>query len=142
MDNKEFKIKYLCDTPKLREEGLMFKSPLAPDECAYFIFKHSNSLSFWNKNVSFDIDVIFCDETKKIQKIGHLKAGQEYPPTSVMTPCMYVIEVISQNFGKNNNFTHFIKKEDNIVFYNEKEESFFGNDIFQKFSSTIRSVRS
>lgn len=70
---------YILFNDKERQEGLMFKAPLAQNEGALFIWDKPSIGYIWNKNVSFPIDVAFFDENKKLLNVEHLKAYQEAP---------------------------------------------------------------
>ena len=104
-------IRYYCTNNDSRAEGLMHKPPLKSNECAFFIFPYEQMLHFWNKNVKFDIWVIFCDESFRVKSVKMLRAQQSSPVSSEV-PCKYVIEVSVENFEKKPNFDSFIKKED------------------------------
>jgi uncharacterized protein len=88
----KLKITLLANTPITRELGLMHKSPLKKNECAFFDFKKKGKFSFWNKNVSFPISLIFCDEDLKIRDIGFLKEQQLNPVSPRTSDIRYVIE--------------------------------------------------
>jgi uncharacterized membrane protein (UPF0127 family) len=90
--NKKLKITLLADTDLTRELGLMCRFPLKKNECAFFDFKKSGKFSFWNKNVSFPISVIFCDEKFLIKDIGYLEENQLKPISSKNSNVRYVIE--------------------------------------------------
>lgn len=91
MENK-LKITLLADTSLTRELGLMCRFPLEKTECAFFDFKRAGKFSFWNKNVSFPISVIFCDEDFSIRDIGYLEENQLKPISSKTSDIRYVIE--------------------------------------------------
>ena len=57
--DKEFEIRFIADNDAKRSKGLMFAEPLEDNEVVFFIFPHSDFLSFWNKNVSFDLSLAF-----------------------------------------------------------------------------------
>lgn len=138
----DFKIQYLCNTSPLRQEGLMHKRPLASNQCAWFEFNFPQELSFWNKNVAFDICVVFIDEHFKIKNIEILKAHQERPVYS-SGPCLYVAEILAENFEKILFFKNAEKKDNIVCFYNPKHVNKFSeNTSFQKIANTVyRTVR-
>lgn len=70
------KIILLADNNLTRAKGLMGHRPLSKDECAYFYFQKEGSPSFWNKNVSFPISLIFLDKEGKVEDIKYLEAHQ------------------------------------------------------------------
>jgi uncharacterized membrane protein (UPF0127 family) len=62
------------------------------DECAFFIFNHLDDHSFWNRNVSFPISLLFMDENFEIRGIGSLKENQEEPCRGNFPLIKYVLE--------------------------------------------------
>lgn len=85
-------IRFVADKPESLARGLMFSSPLANDECAFFVFNHLDDHSFWNKNVDFPISLLFLDENFEIKNIGNLEAQQERPCRSGYPFIKYVVE--------------------------------------------------
>lgn len=73
---KELKIILVANTDLTRELGLMNRLPLRKDECALFDFKTSGRHSFWNKNVSFPISLVFCNEDFIVNDVKFLMANQ------------------------------------------------------------------
>lgn len=71
------KIRFIAKTQDDLSKGLMHSSPLDEDECALFLFNYTGDHSFWNKNVSFPISLIFLDDNFQVKHIGELSAGQE-----------------------------------------------------------------
>ncbi|HUS51235.1 MAG TPA: DUF192 domain-containing protein [Candidatus Paceibacterota bacterium] len=69
-------ILFTANTDLTRMRGLMNHRPITEDECALFSFGMRGKHSFWNKNVSFPISVIFCDEEKRVADIKYLQANQ------------------------------------------------------------------
>lgn len=74
---KQLKLRFVATTPQERAQGLMHQEPLAPDEGALFSFDKPIITSFWNKNVSFPIEIGFFDLSKKLIEIRRLNANQE-----------------------------------------------------------------
>jgi uncharacterized membrane protein (UPF0127 family) len=85
-------IRFIAKKPQELAKGLMFSEPLKKDECAMFVFNHMGDHSFWNKNVSYPISLLFLDENFKIQNIGFLEAEQEKPCRANFPLTKYVIE--------------------------------------------------
>lgn len=86
------RLRFKAAKPEELAKGLMFSNPLAIDECAFFQFNHLSDHSFWNKNVSFPITLLFLDENFEIRNIGKLDAHQETPCKSNYPYIKYVIE--------------------------------------------------
>ena len=85
-------VRFFAQTPEQLSKGLMFSRPLEMDECAFFIFKHLDDHSFWNKNVDYPISLFFLDENYKIKNIGRLDAHQEKPCRAEYPFTKYVVE--------------------------------------------------
>jgi uncharacterized membrane protein (UPF0127 family) len=85
-------IRFVAKTNEDLAKGLMYSKPLLNNECAFFIFKHLDDHSFWNKNVDFPISLLFLDENFQIKDIGKLEAHQEKPCRSGYPMIKYVLE--------------------------------------------------
>ena len=86
----------MADDYHKRTKGLMFHKPLSEMECALFCFASPGKHSFWNKNVSFPISLIFCDDDGSVEDIRYLEAEQTsgiYPDSHRIK---YVIEAHSE----------------------------------------------
>lgn len=59
----------LADTHEKRNRGLMYRHTLQKDQGMLFVFDRSRVASFYMKNTYIPLDIIFCDEQKKIVKI-------------------------------------------------------------------------
>jgi uncharacterized membrane protein (UPF0127 family) len=88
-------------TSKEHERGLQFHKPLLANNAVAFQFSSPKTSSFWNKNVSFPIDVAFFDESKYLINIEQLSAGQVLDVTS-SRPYKYVIETRKGWFAEHN----------------------------------------
>ncbi len=60
----------LAITEEERKEGLMFKESLDSDKGLLFVFGEEKESSFWMKNVSFPLDIIWIDKDKKVVHIS------------------------------------------------------------------------
>lgn len=56
--NKEFKVE-LANTLETRTKGLSGRKKISEDEAMLFVFENSGYHSFWMKDMSFDIDIIW-----------------------------------------------------------------------------------
>ncbi len=88
-------------TPEDIRKGLQFHKPLVGNQAVLFIFESPTTTGFWNKNVSFPIDVAFFDENKYLINIEHLNTEQLLDVKSDR-PFKYVIETRSGWFKENN----------------------------------------
>ena len=91
----------IVQTQKLRTKGLMFHEPLKGNEGMLFVYKNAQRLSFWNPNVSFDIDLAYIDDQAKIISIHHLKALNERSVVS-KRKAAYVLEMRANWFTEKN----------------------------------------
>lgn len=91
---KKYKIIFYATTPEKREKGLMFTDPIEEDECALFLFPRTGDHCFWNKNVSYPLDLIFCDSSNKVKSIKSMEAQSTEPCKSDDNDIKYVIELI------------------------------------------------
>jgi len=104
-----------------REKGLMHSEPLKDNECALFMFNEGENYlgdsyaqycapkedirrnpGFWNKNVSFPIDVAFYDPDGILIAVKQLEANQLEPVFSGCNDVRYVIETQKDWYKKNN----------------------------------------
>ncbi|MFO7809003.1 DUF192 domain-containing protein [Guyparkeria sp.] len=60
LGGERFEIE-LATTPTSRQRGLMHRPPLAEDQGMLFIYPDEARRSFWMKNVSFAIDILYLD---------------------------------------------------------------------------------
>jgi hypothetical protein len=94
-------------TPKERARGLQGHAALGDDEGMLFIFPGEGKLTFWNKGVTFPIDIIFADQLGEIVSVS-----RNVPPCpATQTDCTlyssegeaaYVLEVaggLSERLG-------------------------------------------
>ena len=94
--DKEFEIRFIADNDAKRSKGLMFAEPLEDNEVVFFIFPHSDFLSFWNKNVSFPLSLAFLDEKYRIRDIKDMEADD---PKSVYPDSSKIVFVVEANKG-------------------------------------------
>lgn len=97
--DKEFEIRFIADTDSKRTKGLMHAEPLEDKEVVFFIFPNSDYLSFWNKNVSFDLSLAFLNDVGRVVDFCELKAESEKPMAS-SRPARFVIEAKKGAFDK------------------------------------------
>ena len=97
--DKEFEIRFIADNDSKRTKGLMFAEPLDDKEVVFFIFPHTDYLSFWNKNVSFDLSLAFLNDLGRVVDFCELEAESEKPMAS-SRPARFVIEAKKGAFDK------------------------------------------
>lgn len=59
----------LARTTQEHEQGLMYRTELAPHEGMLFIFDSPGIYSFWMKNTLIPLDIIWLDDQKYIKDI-------------------------------------------------------------------------
>jgi uncharacterized membrane protein (UPF0127 family) len=106
----KYNIALLADTDGKRKKGLMYSSPLNDNECALFIFPKKANHSFWNRNVSYPLDIIFCDDNFKIVEIKKMNKFSDKPCSANNNNVKYVIEMTHGSLKPE------IKKGDKVVF--------------------------
>jgi uncharacterized membrane protein (UPF0127 family) len=72
----------VCDTPRERALGLMFRDRLAWDEGMFFVFDEEDTLSFWMRNTYIYLSIAFIDEQGLIVDIKDLEPLDETHRTS------------------------------------------------------------
>ena len=71
----------LADTPQKRARGLMFRDRLANDTGMLFVFEEAGQWSFWMKNTTVALDILWIGPDKRIVYI------EENVPTCRQDPC-------------------------------------------------------
>lgn len=77
-----------------REKGLSGRENMPHDAGMLFVFEQNATQCIWMKDMQFNLDIIWLDETKKIVKIEKDVSPSTYPQSFCAT-AQYVIEVNS-----------------------------------------------
>jgi len=101
----------IADTPVKRELGLQYRRELAADRGMIFLFPAESVQSFWMKNTSIPLDMIFIGGDRKIVGIVEQTVPFSLEPRSVGAPSQFVLE-INGGLAKR----HGIKAGDSIRF--------------------------
>lgn len=88
----------LADTPEKRARGFMYRDSLARDRGMLFVFPEPQHWTFWMKNTSIPLDIIWLDRNKKVVHVERNVPAchrsddgcPQYQPTE---EAMYVLEV-------------------------------------------------
>jgi len=107
---KQIKIE-LADNDKEREQGLMFRRSMKPDEGMLFVFDEERRQSFWMRETHIPLDIIFVNANKEIVHIAKNCTPYSLESIPSMEYAKYVVEV---NAGFCNKFD--IKLGNIIVF--------------------------
>jgi uncharacterized protein len=102
--NKEDKVcfKYTCftvevvDTPKEREQGLMFRTQLDESSGMLFVFEQESTYPFWMKNTYLPLDMIWINSSKQVSYIfaNATMCGEgNCPPIYPNASAKYVLEI-------------------------------------------------
>ena len=86
----------IADNDASRDQGLMFRTALAPGHGMLFIFDDSEVQTFWMKNTLIPLDMLFFDADRKLVSIQHRVPPCHADPCPVYPstgPAMYVLEL-------------------------------------------------
>ena len=83
----------LANNNEERQRGLMFRKEMELSNGMLFIYDRPQSVSFWMKNTSIPLDIIFADETGIITKI--FENARPFSETSMFGghDVKYVLEI-------------------------------------------------
>ncbi|MGB9707990.1 MAG: DUF192 domain-containing protein [Candidatus Pacearchaeota archaeon] len=88
----------IASTPEARARGLMFRDSLEDNKGMLFIFPEENIYSFWMKNTSLPLDIIWINSQGKVVFISsNTQPCEEEPCLSIIpdSPAKYVLEIRS-----------------------------------------------
>ena len=76
-----------------RQRGLMFRKGMELSDGMMFVYERPQSVSFWMKNTSIPLDIIFADEAGVITKI--FENARPFSTTSIFGgyDVQYVVEI-------------------------------------------------
>ncbi len=87
-------------TNEARIKGLSDRSELKPQTGMLFVFTTPRQQCIWMKDMKFNLDIIWLDETKKINKIEQNVSPATYPSSFCADNTKYVIELNSGDIAK------------------------------------------
>ncbi len=82
----------IADTDESREHGLMQRETMPEDHGMIFVFADERPLSFWMKNTSIPLDIIFINGANRIVSI-HQMTPFDLSSTRSAAPAKYAIEL-------------------------------------------------
>ena len=83
----------IADTPTKRALGLKYRRELKEDRGMLFLFRKERVQSFWMKDTSLILDLIFINGHQKIVGIIHSANPFSKASLSVSSPSRYVLEL-------------------------------------------------
>lgn len=85
----------IADTPRLKRQGLMFRTHLREKNGMIFLFDKPQKTNFWMKNVNFPLDLVFIYKNKIVKIYNKLPTCKNKPcpiyPSGVLTD--YALEL-------------------------------------------------
>jgi uncharacterized protein len=87
-----FKIE-VAETPAQMEQGLMFRTSLAPDAGMLFIYPRPTVATMWMRNTMIPLDMLFVDARGRIVNIHQRAVPQSLDVISAAEPVRAVIEL-------------------------------------------------
>jgi len=103
----------VADTPEAQRRGLMFRKDLPEDKGMLFIFGQDAQYAFWMKNMTFPLDIIWADASKRIVYIypDALPCKDVCKGITPVLPARFVLELKASSCKRHN-----IKVGDYLVF--------------------------
>ena len=87
-----FKVE-VAETPAQMEQGLMFRTSLAPDAGMLFVYPQPTVATMWMKNTLIPLDMLFVDPRGRIVNIQQRAVPQSLDVISAAAPVRAVIEL-------------------------------------------------
>lgn len=115
---KKYNIVLYASNNEKREKGLMFTDPLSENDCALFIFPRVADHTFWNKNVSYPLSLVFCDTDNNVVAMKNMDAESTNPCRAHNSNVKYVIETIQ-------GATNEVEINDVLIIENNGERLYF-----------------
>ncbi|MFK5980794.1 MAG: DUF192 domain-containing protein [Rhizobiaceae bacterium] len=83
----------IADNGVSRAQGLMNRGPLPLNAGMLFLYNGKTPVSFWMKNVSFPLDIIFFNEAGSVVKIHENALPNDLTPIQSEVPIIAVLEL-------------------------------------------------
>ena len=80
-------------TPQDRAVGLSKYESIADDQAMIFVYRKSQPICIWMKDMKFSIDILWLNEQKVITKVKENVSPQTYPKVFCDDNSRYVIEL-------------------------------------------------
>lgn len=88
--DKKYKVE-IADTPEKQKKGLMGRESLPSDQGMLFIYDEPQDVSYWMKDTSISLDIIFIDDDMEVISVKQGQPMSEEPITE--KDVQYVLEV-------------------------------------------------
>lgn len=88
--DRTYKVE-IADTPEKQKKGLMGRESLPSDQGMLFIYDEPQDVSYWMKNTSVSLDIIFIDDDMEVISVKQGQPMSEEPITE--KDVQYVLEV-------------------------------------------------
>jgi uncharacterized protein len=85
----------IADTPALRQQGLMYRKEMAPDEGMLFDFGAPRPVQMWMRNTYISLDMIFIRKDGTVAAIGANTEPLSEAIVGVEEPVKGVLEVVA-----------------------------------------------
>ncbi len=87
----------LALTDEERQQGLMYREKMNPDQGMLFVFEEEGFYSFWMANMKMSLDILWLDKEKRIVHVEkHVPPCRQFPCPSYSPkfPAKYVLELV------------------------------------------------
>lgn len=88
--DKNYKVE-IADTPEKQKQGLMGRESLPKDQGMLFVYDEPQKVSYWMKDTTIPLDIIFIDDDMEVQSVREGKPMSEEP--IIEEGIQYVLEV-------------------------------------------------
>jgi len=89
----------IADTPKSRQQGLMFRENTYPYDGMLFVFPQPGQVKFWMKNTLIALDIYYFDANKKLlQMYSNAKPLDTIDLPSESFNIQYILELPTSSF--------------------------------------------
>jgi uncharacterized protein len=112
--NGEFVRAELAVSMEQREKGLMFRDGIAAEKGMLFVFEEEAIHSFWMKNVSFPIDILWLDRDRSVVHLAKRVPPCRRDPCPTYTPVRPSAYVLELRAGRSDELA--IKTGDRLEF--------------------------
>lgn len=116
--DKKYKVE-IADTPEKQKKGLMGRESLPSDQGMLFIYDEPQDVSYWMKDTSISLDIIFIDDDMEVISVKQGQPMSEEPITE--KDVQYVLEV---------NIDSGIEEGDQLVIEDSDENEYSMHILF------------